>query len=211
MIFSILAPLSLQVAVPRDTLITRVVTAHGALEYINGLLGTLVLLLAAATLITLIWAFMAIRRAATGAEASLKRLVDDAGPLMKNASQAASDARDTVAQLRSDLVSVTDAAAAISEPLRDGAEAVARRFSEVNAVLDVLQDELESSAISSVATVRGLRTGISELTAVFGGGSGSRGGGRKRKERELRKRDRSSSRKRENQRSRRMRDLRAED
>ncbi len=159
-----------QVTLP-DTLITRVVPERGVFEYASGILEVVVLFLAAIALATFVWSFISLQRVASHAERTLRTLVDDARPILKHATAAASDARETIAQLRADVEKVTDAAAEVSGQLLEGAEVTAQRIDEVNAVLDVLQDELERTAISSVAAVRGMRVGVAEMASALGGGS----------------------------------------
>ena len=74
------------------------------------------------------------------------------------------DARAVVTIVRSDVERVSDAAHALGEQLRDAADTTMRRVDDVNAVLDVLQDELEDTALTAVSAIRGVRAGAVELT-----------------------------------------------
>jgi hypothetical protein len=57
----------------------------------------------------------------------------------------------------------------------DVAEVTSERIDQVNAVLDVLQAELEGVAIGTVSAIRGVRVGTRALTDNLGRGSNGRG------------------------------------
>ena len=149
----------LQAAVRQDTLIARMIPERGVLDWTNGILQLVVLILGVVSLITLVALLITVRR---GVERT-NQLIDDFSketrPLIAKATEVVADAREVVAMLRTDVERVTDAAGAISESLLDEAEITTRRVDDVNAVLDVLQDELEDTALSAVAAVRGVRGG----------------------------------------------------
>ena len=141
----------LQAAVRQDTLIARMIPERGVLDWTNGILQLVVLILGVVSLITLVALLITVRR---GVERT-NQLIDDFSketrPLIAKATEVVADAREVVAMLRTDVERVTDAAGAISESLLDAAEITTRRVDDVNAVLDVLQDELEDTALSAVS------------------------------------------------------------
>jgi hypothetical protein len=78
-------------------------------------------------------------------------------PLVGRANAIMDDAREVVALVRTDVERLTDAASAVSAQLLDVAETTGKRVDEINAVIDVLQAELEDAAIGTAAVVRGVR------------------------------------------------------
>jgi hypothetical protein len=159
----------LQVSSLPDTIVTRTIPDRGVLEWTSGLLQILVLLLAVGALVTLILLLRAVRDGVLKLNGTLDRLAADTRPMLADASAIVRDARDTVATVKRDVAVVTNAAAAVGDTILDAAAVTARRVDEVNAVLDVVQDELEETAITAIAAVRGVRLGAHELAARFPG------------------------------------------
>ena len=99
---------------------------------------------------------------------SVERLSNETRPLIESANQVVGDARAVVVRVRRDIERVTSAAEEIGDRLYDAADTTAQRVDEVNAVLDVLQAELEDVAISAVSAIRGANMGARAFGAVFG-------------------------------------------
>ena len=172
----------LQAAAPPDTVVTRIVQDPRIFDYASGTLEIVVLLVGAIALGTLVWALVVLTQTVRRLEKTIKSLADDSRPILTHATAIANDARKTVASISDDVGRVSDAAAAESEQLLDAAEVTARRIDEVNAVIDVVQDELEQVAISSVAAMRGVKVGATEMASALGG----RPNGRRRVPRSVR-------------------------
>lgn len=160
---SSLVPSLLQAVSTADTIIAKTLPVRGVLEWTSGILQILVLLLGIGVLAAAIVLLIGIKKALDKIETSVEKLTAETRPLLASATGIANDAREVVAMVKIDVERVTDAAAAISEQLLDAAETTARRVDEVNAVIDVLQAELEHTAISTVAAVRGVRVGAAAL------------------------------------------------
>jgi hypothetical protein len=154
----------LQAAVFPDTIIARTIPERGMLEWTSGVLQIVVLVLGIGVLIATILLLLSIRTGVHKFNATVDRLNTETKPLLDNATAIVGDAREVVAMVRTDVERLTDAASALSERILDAADITARRVDDVNAVLDVLQDELEDSAISAVSAIRGVRVGAGELT-----------------------------------------------
>lgn len=159
----------LQVASLPDTIITRTIPDRGVLEWTGGLLQILVLLLAVGALVSLILLLRAMRDGVKQLNAALARITSDTRPMLANANAIVDDARAMVATVKRDVSAVSGAAAAMGDTLRDAADITAQRVDEVNAVLDVVQAELEETAITAVAAVRGVRLGAQEMLAHLPG------------------------------------------
>jgi hypothetical protein len=89
--------------------------------------------------------------------------------MLSNANAMVRDAREMVALVRDDVTRVTDAAGLIGDELLHAAQTTARRVDDVNAVLDVLQTELEDTALGAAAAIRGVRVGARALAGAFPG------------------------------------------
>lgn len=152
-----------------DTIVTRTIPDRGVLEWTSGLLQILVLLLAVGALAGLIMLLKAMRESVNSLNTTLARLSTETQPLLANATAMVGDVREMVTMVRRDVEQVTDAAAAISDELLYAAESAAKRVDDVNAVLDVLQDQLEDSAISAVSALRGAQLGARAFTSELTG------------------------------------------
>jgi uncharacterized protein YoxC len=192
-IAAVLLAAALQSRAPADTILALVAPERGVFEYTSGILQIVVLVLAAVLLGALTWLAIVLRKVIQRGEQTFEKLTGDVRPILGHAAEISADARITVARLRDDVERVTDAANAISDQLLDAADVTARRIDEVNAVLDVVQHEIEQVAISSVAAVHGVRTGASEMVAALGGSGGN--GGVRRTPRRIR--DEMTARRRE--------------
>jgi len=153
----------LQAATYPDTIIARTIPERGMLDWTSGVLQLVVLILGVVVLLATIVLILSIRAGVRKFNDTVDKLTSDAKPLLANATAIVGDAREVVAMIRTDVERVTHAAEALSEQLLDAAETTARRVDDVNAVLDVLQDELEDTALSAVSAMRGVRVGAGTL------------------------------------------------
>jgi len=145
-----------------DTIVT--IPQRDLFDWASGTLQIIVLLLGIGLLITLILLLLSLRTAVQKVNVSIEKLTLETRPLVQRATGIVEDAREVVAMVRTDVERITDAASLVSDQLIDAAETTSQRIDEVNAVLDVLQDELESTAIGTVAAVRGVRVGAHALS-----------------------------------------------
>ena len=159
----------IQASVLPDTIVARTVPVRGIFEYSSGILQILVLLLGIGVLVALVSLVMAIKKGIEKLNNTVDKLSNEFHPLIKSANEVVGDARQLVARVRSDVERVSGAASAVGEQLLYAAEVTADRVDDVNAVLDVLQAELEDMAISTVSTVRGVSVSAKLLGAAFTG------------------------------------------
>jgi hypothetical protein len=157
----------LQAAMLPDTIITRTIAERGVLEWTSGVLQIVVLILGVGVLIATILLLLSMRAGLRKFNATIDRLATETTPLLASATAMVGDARGIVSMLRSDVERVNDAAEALSEQLLDAADRTAQRVDDVNAVLDVLQDELEDTALAAVSAIRGVRVGAGAMTAAL--------------------------------------------
>ena len=165
--FTLVAGL-IQASVLPDTIVARTVPVRGIFEYSSGILQILVLLLGIGVLIALVLLLLTVKKGIEKLNETVDKLSSEVRPLVKNANEVVGDARKLVARVRGDVERVSDAASVVSDQLLYAAEVTADRVDDVNAVLDVLQAELEDMAISTVSTVRGVSVGAKLLGAAFG-------------------------------------------
>jgi len=158
----------IQALVLPDTIVARTMPVRGVFEYSSGILQILVLLLGIGVLIALVLLLLSVKKGIEKLNETIDKLSSEVRPLIQNANEVIGDARSMVARVRGDVERVSDAASAVSDQLLYAAEVTADRVDDVNAVLDVLQAELEDMAISTVATVRGVSVGAKLLGAAFG-------------------------------------------
>jgi hypothetical protein len=164
------APALLQVPIVRDTIVALTVPPERTLfDWTSGVLQIVALLAGTAALIAMAASALALRRAVTVLQGTADRLATDAQPLLHQATRAAEDARDVVKLVRAETEKLAGATGAVSARVLEVTEAAADRLDQMHALLDVLQDEVEDTALSAAATVRGLRVGAAALGAALGG------------------------------------------
>ena len=158
----------ISVAASPDTIVARTMPVRGVFEYTSGALQIIVLLLGVGVLIALVMLVLTLRAGIDKLNSAIEGLAKDVRPLLTSASDVVADARHVVGRIRTDVDRVSKAAGAVTDQLLHAAEVTADRVDDVNAVLDVLQAELEDVAISTVAKVRGISVGARLLGAAFG-------------------------------------------
>lgn len=147
----------LQAGTVRDTIVT--IPARSWLDYTNGTLQLIVLVLAVVVLGATAFMVLSIKKGFDALKVTVDKLVDESRPIVQQASLVATDAREVVAMLRTDVERVTFAAGELSEQLLDVAATTERRMDDINAVIDVVQGELEETVLSTAAALRGVRLG----------------------------------------------------
>lgn len=159
----------LQAAALQDTVIAKTMPADRTLfDYTSGTLQLIVLVLGVVVLIALVVVLLALKKAVDAVKGTIDKLYADTKPITTMASKVAGDAREVVAMLRTDAERLTHAAGQLSEQLLDVVHVTERRMDDVNAVLDVVQDELENTVISTTAALRGVRLGGRAIAGAMG-------------------------------------------
>lgn len=183
--------LLVQAATASDTIIARTIQERGLLDWTNGILQLIVLLLAVVALVTLALLFVAARAGIRKLTETADRLAADVKPMLSHTTAMVSDARGMVAVVKRDVERLTNGVGAVSDQLLDAAETTAQRVDEVNAVLDVLQDELEDTVLSTASAIRGVRVGAQAMAVGLLGAKRLR---RRRKQERRPRDDRSEDR-----------------
>jgi methyl-accepting chemotaxis protein len=132
--------------------------------------GAIALVVLAVTGIGLAIAVVAwLRRAGRAAErvARLAELLErEAPPLLAAARSLADDTRLMVGGLRAEISELVAGSRRLRAGIEEAAGALAERARELEVVLDILQEEVEETALDVAAALRGTRRGISLLGAL---------------------------------------------
>lgn len=160
---------TVQAAVLQDTIVARMVPQRDLFDWTSGVLQIVVLVLAIAMLGTLIVLLLSLRNAVLRVNGAIERLGNETKPLVDKATLIVEDAREVVAMVRTDVERLSGATGVVTAQLVNAAETAGRRIDEVNAVLDVLQHEMEKTAIGAVAAVKGVATGTTEMGRALRG------------------------------------------
>lgn len=108
---------------------------------------------------------------------TLDRIYGDINPLMRHASSITDNLDYITTSLRVDVQQVNQTVASANQKLLKAAELAEDRINELNALLEVAQEEIEAVFVASVSTIKGVGTGA----ATF-----ARGRGRKKRRARLR-------------------------
>jgi hypothetical protein len=163
-------PLLQAAGVTRDTIVALTMPAERtAFDVASGTLQIIVLLAGLVAMIALAATAIAMRKAIHAVQGTVDKLVTDAKPLLDQATRASEEARDVLRLVRSEAEKVVAATGEVSERLLEVSDAAVERLDRVAALVDVLQDEVEDAALSTAATVRGLRVGAMAVGAALTG------------------------------------------
>ena len=92
----------------------------------------------------------------------LDKVYGDINPLMRHASAIADNVDYITTSIRVDVQQVSQTIAAANQRLQQAVASAEDRINELNALLEVVQEEAESAFVSTASTVRGVRTGINQ-------------------------------------------------
>jgi uncharacterized protein YoxC len=147
-----------------DTLVTKQVTTEpGTFSKITSIasgLMTIALLVLAVGLVPAAWNF---RKTYKKVNDLLDRVYGDVAPLVRSASMVAEDAREIVSIVKGDVRQVQQTVAAANSRLLKAVREAEERLDQFNALIEVVQEEAESTFVDTAATVRGVRTGLSRV------------------------------------------------
>jgi hypothetical protein len=154
----------LQAAAVQDTLVVaRMLPQRDAFEWTTGILQIIALLLGVGMLTVMTVLLLSLRRAVVRLQVAITEITAMTRPLIARATVIASDASEVVAMVRTDVERLNTTAGVISAQVLHVVETTATRVGEVNAVLDVLQAELERGAIGTMSALHGVRVGAQAL------------------------------------------------
>ena len=158
------AELLLQVArtLP-DTIYTKAVVAEPGLwdkviSIASGVMTITVIILTVA-LVPAAWNF---RKSYKKVSDMLDKVYGDINPLMRHASAIADNVDYITTSIRVDVQQVSQTVAAVNQRLQEAIESAEDRMNQLNALLDVVQEEAESAFVTTASTIRGVQTGINQ-------------------------------------------------
>jgi uncharacterized protein YoxC len=92
----------------------------------------------------------------------LDKIYGDINPLMRHASAIADNVDYISTAIRVDVQQVSQTVAAVNQRLQQAAASAEDRIKQLNALLDVVQEEAESAFVTTASTIRGVQTGINQ-------------------------------------------------
>ena len=146
-----------------DTIYTKQIVAEPGLwskvtSVASGVMTITVIILAVA-LVPAAWNF---RKSYKKVSDMLDKVYGDINPLMRHASAIADNVDYISTAIRVDIQQVSQTVAAVNQRLQQAVGAAEDRISQLNALLDVVQEEAESAFVTTASTIRGVQTGINQ-------------------------------------------------
>jgi uncharacterized protein YoxC len=146
-----------------DTIYTKQIVAEpGMWEKItstaSGVMTITVIILTVA-LVPAAWNF---RKSYKKISDMLDKIYGDVNPLMRHASAIADNVDYISTSIRVDVQQVSQTVAAVNQRLQEALESAEDRMKQLNALLDVVQEEAESAFVTTASTIRGVQTGINQ-------------------------------------------------
>lgn len=146
-----------------DTIYTKQIAAEPTLfekitSAASGIMTITIIILSAA-LIPAAWNF---RKSYKKVSDMLDKIYGDINPLMRHASAIADNVDYISTAIRVDIQQVSQTVAAVNQRLQQAASATEDRIHQLNALLEVVQEEAESAFVTTASTIRGVRTGINQ-------------------------------------------------
>jgi uncharacterized protein YoxC len=146
-----------------DTIYTKQIVAEpGLWEKItsaaSGVMTITVIVLTVA-LVPAAWNF---RKSYKKISDMLDKIYGDINPLMRHASAIADNVDYISTSIRVDVQQVSQTVAAVNQRLQEAVAGAQDRMNQLNALLDVVQEEAESAFLTTASTIRGVQTGINQ-------------------------------------------------
>jgi hypothetical protein len=146
-----------------DTIVTKQVAEDpGMLTKVTSVASvvlTFTIIALAAALIPAAWNF---RKSYKKVSDMLDKVYGDVNPLMRHASTIADNVDYISTSVRVDIQQVSKTIAAANQSLLKAVQAAEARINQLNALLEVVQEEAESAFVTTASTLRGVRTGINQ-------------------------------------------------
>jgi uncharacterized protein YoxC len=144
-----------------DTIYTKQIVAEPGLwnkitSVASGVMTITVIVLTVA-LVPAAWNF---RKSYKKVSEMLDKIYGDINPLMRHASAIADNVDYISTAIRVDVQQVSQTVAAVNQRLQQAADAAENRIKQLDALLDVVQEEAESAFVTTASTIRGVQTGI---------------------------------------------------
>jgi uncharacterized protein YoxC len=146
-----------------DTIYTKqVVTEPGLWSKVTSVASgvmTITVIILTVALVPAAWNF---RKSYKKVSDMLDKIYGDVNPLMRHASAIADNVDYVSTAIRVDIQQVSQTVAAVNQRLQQAAGAAEERINQLNALLEVVQEEAESAFVTTASTIRGVQTGINQ-------------------------------------------------
>ncbi|MDP9206571.1 MAG: DUF948 domain-containing protein [Gemmatimonadota bacterium] len=146
-----------------DTIYTKEIVAEPGLwqkivSIASGIMAITVIVLTVA----LVPAALNFRKSYKKISDMLDKVYGDVNPLMRHASAIADNVDYISTAMRVDVQQVSQTVAAVNQRLQQAVGTAEDRINQLNALLDVVQEEAESAFVTTASTIRGVKTGINQ-------------------------------------------------
>jgi len=146
-----------------DTIYTKQIVAEpGLWNKITSVAGGVMTITVIGLTVALVPAAWNFRKSYKKVSDMLDKIYGDINPLMRHASGIADNVDYISTAIRVDIQQVSQTIAAVNQRLQQAASAAENRMNELNALLDVVQEEAESAFVATASTIRGVKTGINQ-------------------------------------------------
>jgi uncharacterized protein YoxC len=154
-----------------DTLLVKQVPAPvSPFQAVATVASGIVSIVLCLVVLSLIPLALVLRAKARQAGSSLSKIQSDVGPLLSESMALLADLRAIATSVRADVATVHQAVTDADAGVRAVARRAERRLAEVDAMVGVLQDEIEDAFVATAAVARGVRAGA----VAFGRGRNGR-------------------------------------
>jgi hypothetical protein len=156
--------MALWLAMIGDTLVVRQVPVPPTtFQQVTGVASGIVSIVLCLIILSLIPAALYLRAQVHRASASLAKAQIEAGPVLKEATALLVDLRAIAAVARADAQTIHQAVVDTDAGIRGIRTRVETRLAEIDAVIEVVQQEVEDVFVSTAAAARGVRAGARAL------------------------------------------------
>ena len=163
--------MALWLAVLGDTLVVRQVPVPPTtFQQVTGVASGIVSIMLCLAVLAIIPAALYLRAQVTRATASLTKAQGDAAPLLREATALLTDLRALAASARADAGTIHQAVVDADAGVRAVRQRVESRLAEIDALIEVVQEEFADVFVSTAAAARGIRAGASALVQRNGAG-----------------------------------------
>lgn len=138
------------------------------LAEIAAIASTVIALALAVLSVVAIPALWRLRKTYRKADQLLERVYADITPIMHNANVISENVNYVTTAIREDMRKVTDTIEDANARIRQALDATEQRVRELQALLDVAQEETEDLFVDTASTVRGIRRGVEAFRARGG-------------------------------------------
>jgi uncharacterized protein YoxC len=146
-----------------DTIYTKQIVAEpGLWEKITSAASGVITITVIVLTVALVPAAWNFRKSYKKVSDMLDKIYGDINPLMRHASAIADNVDYITTSIRVDVQQVSQTVAAVNQRLQEAVAGAQDRMNELNALLDVVQEEAESAFLTTASTIRGVQTGINQ-------------------------------------------------